>query len=86
MFDNLFSGLLRAIAPPAPPHADGTTTSRQVMTTDDARQVIHDAGFSETIQAQALARLERHLANGADPMAALEPVMAWATERDEDEA
>ena len=79
MLTNLFDSLLHALTPP-----QVGTTSRQVVTADDARQVIRDAEFSDTIQAQALARLERHIANGATPIGALSPVMAWAAEKDDE--
>lgn len=54
----------------------------EAMTADEARQAIIEGVDSETIRAQAIARLDRRIARGEQPGEALFPVMAWAEEND----
>lgn len=47
------------------------------------RNIIRAAGYSPMIQAQAIARYDRHVGRGADAQDALHQVMAWADSRED---
>lgn len=60
-----------------------TSCRRSVETAGDARKVVVEAEFSATVQAQALARLDRRIAGGQLPADAIGLVMAWANEAED---